>query len=108
MDPTAWARKYNPAFNQSQPTEGRKSPDRTRLAVAETRGFERALTMPIGQEDSDTPIVGPMTRKATTETIDSGAFSMHVGFGDETPDESEDSRWPTPYKRESHSPMNVD
>jgi hypothetical protein len=88
--------------------EGRKSPYRTRLVSADTRGFERAVTMPIGQEDLDTPKLGAMTRKGTSETIDSGVFSMHVGFGDETPDGSEEARWPTPNKRESHGPINVD
>lgn len=83
------------------------TPNKARLGVVDTRGFERALTMPISPEDLDTPHLG-MTRKGTSETIDSGVFSMHGGFGDETLDESEDGRLLTPYRREFCSPINLD
>lgn len=107
MDPCARTQKRNRAFNQSQPVEEHTTPNKARFGVVDTRGFERAMTMPISQEELDTPNLG-MTRKGGSETIDSGYFSILGGYGDETPDESEDGRLPTPYKGEFCGLINLD
>jgi hypothetical protein len=107
MDPLARTQKHNRAFNQSQQVEEHTTPNKARFGVVDTRGFERAMTMPISQEELDTPNLG-MTRKGGSETIDSGFFSLFGGFGDETPDESEDGRLPTLYKREFCGPIILD